>query len=69
LEQRSRVSRGADDGLAALFNRFPLLYPDSMTYLADGPLVARALFLRQFSEYYGIRRSSTASSFCRCTGT
>jgi hypothetical protein len=39
----------------ALFNRFPLLYPDSMTYLADGPLVARALFLRQFSEYYGIR--------------
>jgi len=39
----------------ALFNGFPLLYPDSMTYLADGPPVARAVFLHQFSEYYGVR--------------
>ncbi|MGA8144580.1 MAG: hypothetical protein WB987_11880 [Candidatus Acidiferrales bacterium] len=39
----------------AFFNRYPLLYPDSMTYLADGRLVARALFLHQLSDYYGIR--------------
>jgi hypothetical protein len=39
----------------ALFNRYPLLYPDSMTYLGDGRLVARALFLHQPSEYYGMR--------------
>jgi hypothetical protein len=28
---------------------------DSMTYLADGPPVARAIFLHQFSNYYGMR--------------
>jgi len=39
----------------ALYNRFPLLYPDSMTYLDDGRLVARALFLNRFSDYYGVR--------------
>jgi hypothetical protein len=39
----------------ALFNRYPLLYPDSMTYLEDGRLVARALFLHQLSDYYGMR--------------
>jgi hypothetical protein len=39
----------------ALFNRYPLLYPDSMTYLGDGRLVARALFLHKFSSYYGMR--------------
>jgi hypothetical protein len=39
----------------ALLNRYPLLYPDSITYLGDGRLVARALFLHKFSEYYGIR--------------
>jgi hypothetical protein len=39
----------------ALFNGFPLLYPDSMTYLADGPTVARAVFLHRFSDYYGVR--------------
>ena len=39
----------------ALYNGFPLLYPDSMTYLDDGRLVARALFLHQFSPYYGVR--------------
>jgi hypothetical protein len=33
----------------------PLLYPDSLTYLADGRPVARALFLHQFSNYYGMR--------------
>ena len=39
----------------ALYNRYPLLYPDSMTYLADGSPVARALFLHQLSDYYGMR--------------
>ncbi|MFZ0818552.1 MAG: hypothetical protein WAM91_00665 [Candidatus Acidiferrales bacterium] len=39
----------------ALFNRYPLLYPDSMTYIGDGRLVARALFLHKLSEYYGFR--------------
>lgn len=39
----------------ALFNRYPLLYPDSITYIADGRLVARALFLHELSGYYGTR--------------
>jgi len=39
----------------ALYNRYPLLYPDSMSYLRDGPLVARALFLRKFSVNHGGR--------------
>jgi hypothetical protein len=39
----------------ALFNRYPLLYPDSMTYLENGRLVGRALFLHQLSDYYGMR--------------
>jgi hypothetical protein len=39
----------------AIYNGFPLLYPDSMTYLEDGRLVARALFLHKFSPYYGMR--------------
>lgn len=39
----------------AFYNGFPLLYPDSMTYLGDGRTVARAVFLHQFSDYYGMR--------------
>lgn len=39
----------------AFYNGFPLLYPDSMTYLWDGPRVARALFLHSPLEYYGVR--------------
>ena len=39
----------------ALYNRYPLLYPDSMSYLEDGRLVARALFLHKFSADYGGR--------------
>ncbi len=39
----------------ALYNRFPLLYPDSMTYLDNGRQIARALFLHQLSPYYGMR--------------
>jgi hypothetical protein len=46
----------------ALYNRYPLLYPDSMSYLEDGPLVARALFQHQFSDDYGGR------SFIYCLG-
>jgi hypothetical protein len=46
----------------ALYNRYPLLYPDSMSYLQDGPLVARALFLHKFSNDYGAR------SFIYCLG-
>src|SRR6266568_3202267 len=46
----------------ALYNRFPLLYPDSMSYLEDGPLVARAVFLHKFSVDYGGR------SFIYCLG-
>jgi hypothetical protein len=39
----------------AIFNRYPLLYPDSITYLQDGSPVAHALFLHQLSDYYGMR--------------
>lgn len=39
----------------AFLNGFPLLYPDSMTYLWDGHVVARALFLHQLADYYGVR--------------
>ena len=46
----------------ALYNRYPLLYPDSMSYLEDGRLVARAVFLHKFSADYGGR------SFLYCLG-
>ncbi len=46
----------------ALYNGYPLLYPDSMSYLEDGPLVARAIFLHRFSASYGGR------SFLYCLG-
>lgn len=39
----------------AFYNRYPLLFPDSMSYLESGPRVARALFLHQYSGYYGVR--------------
>jgi hypothetical protein len=39
----------------AFYNGFPLIYPDSMTYIADGGVVARALLLHQFRDYYGVR--------------
>jgi hypothetical protein len=39
----------------AFLNGFPLIYPDSMTYLWDGHVVARALFLHHFTDYYGVR--------------
>jgi len=46
----------------ALYNGYPLLYPDSMSYLEDGRLVARAVFLRKYSADYGGR------SFIYCLG-
>lgn len=39
----------------ALYNRYPVLYPDSMSYLAGGRVVARAIFLHKFSTGYGGR--------------
>jgi len=39
----------------AFYNRYPLLYPDSVTYLQNGSPVARAVFLGQLSDYYGMR--------------
>jgi hypothetical protein len=39
----------------AFYNRYPLLYPDSISYMGDGSKVARALFHREFSDYYGFR--------------
>jgi hypothetical protein len=39
----------------ALCNRYPVLYPDSISYLGGGRLVARAIFLHKFSTNYGGR--------------
>jgi hypothetical protein len=39
----------------AYYNRYPLLYPDSISYIGDGSNVARALFHREFSDYYSFR--------------
>ena len=39
----------------ALYNGYPLIFPDSLSYLESGSPVARALFLHKFSAYYGIR--------------
>jgi hypothetical protein len=39
----------------AFYNRYPLLYPDSISYLGDGSNVARALLHQEFTDYYGFR--------------
>jgi hypothetical protein len=39
----------------AIFNGYPILYPDAMMYMHDGLLAARALFLHQYSAHYGTR--------------
>lgn len=39
----------------AFYNRYPLLYPDSISYLGDSSNVARALFQHEFTDYYGFR--------------
>lgn len=46
----------------AFYNGYPLLYPDSISYLEDGRLVARAVFLHRLSADYGGR------SFIYCLG-
>ncbi len=39
----------------AVYDGYPLLYPDSMSYLRQGAPVARALFLHKLAGYYGGR--------------
>lgn len=39
----------------ALYNRYPLLYPDSISYLGDGRTITEALFLHRLSDHYGMR--------------
>ncbi len=39
----------------ALLNRYPLLYPDSVSYLQDGRAIARALFLHQLDGFEAMR--------------
>lgn len=39
----------------AFYNGYPLLYPDSMSYLENGRVLARALFLHRLSRFYGFR--------------
>jgi hypothetical protein len=39
----------------AIYNRYPLLYPDSISYLGEGPQIARAVLLRKLSPVYGDR--------------
>src|ERR1700761_2192461 len=41
----------------AFLNRYPLLYPDSITYISDGRAVAAALFLHRFG-HFGWQRSA-----------
>lgn len=39
----------------AIYNGFPLIYPDTLDYVNAGKLMAKALVLHQFSPYYGVR--------------
>jgi len=39
----------------AIYNRYPLLFPDSLSYIGDGGGVARAVFMHRFVHEYGIR--------------
>lgn len=39
----------------AFYNGYPLVYPDSMSYLENGRVVARAVFLHRLSPSYGAR--------------
>ncbi|AEU35158.1 hypothetical protein [Granulicella mallensis] len=41
----------------AFLNRYPLLYPDSITYIGDGRAIAAALFLHRFG-HFGWQRSA-----------
>jgi hypothetical protein len=53
----------------AFYNGYPLLDPDSMSYLEDGPLVARAVFLHKFSANYGGNRDANEMDFGRTERT
>jgi hypothetical protein len=60
--ERRGAQRGAAIALGAIclmwpafYNGYPLLFPDSMTYIGGGKAVARALFLHRFSSEYGFR--------------
>lgn len=39
----------------AFYNGYPLVYPDSMSYLENGHVVAQAVFLHRLSPSYGAR--------------
>ncbi len=39
----------------ALYNHYPLLYPDTMTYMIGGRPIAIALFEHRFARYFGMR--------------
>ena len=39
----------------ALLNRYPLLYPDSVSYLQEGRAIARALFFHQLNGFEAMR--------------
>jgi len=39
----------------AIYNRYPLLFPDSISYIGGGSRIARVLFLHQLSADYGMR--------------
>jgi len=39
----------------AFFNGYPLLYPDSISYIVDSAAVVKALLFREFSDSYGTR--------------
>jgi hypothetical protein len=61
-QSRGRVSHAAAILAAAItlcwpafYNRYPLLFPDSLSYIEQGPRIARAVFLHQLSAEYGMR--------------
>jgi len=39
----------------AIYNRYPLLYPDSTTYMIGGRPISIALFQQRFARYFGMR--------------
>jgi hypothetical protein len=41
----------------AFYNRFPLMYPDTLDYVRAGHFIARALFFHRIMSYYGLRSS------------
>jgi hypothetical protein len=39
----------------ALLNRYPLLYPDSISYIGEGRAIAHSLFIHRLPEFSGMR--------------